>query len=248
MFRRSIRRRVSIRAAAARYGRVYRVPEKPAEETRARKDEVRACKAGAFKGGVSDVTSQEAQLQRCWRIATLLDHHDGDDDGMTSSTRNDALRRAGLPNLGNTCFINAAVQALAHPLLSSRFDLETGTLAAQAADAAFHAVQCNAKMLEALHHTLPCGFGWRNAVFKASAFDAEADDDHVRSPQKSLERAEERANQSCAVMTMAAAQPAERLALHRGFIAACCAFEHTKPRRRFCQRQLAAATTEREQC
>ena len=94
------------------------MPETPAEETLARKDEVRACKAGAFKGGVSDVTSQEAQLQRGWRIATLLDHHDGDDDGLTSSTRNDALRRAGLPNLGNTCFISAAVQALARPLLT----------------------------------------------------------------------------------------------------------------------------------
>ena len=35
--------------------------------------------------------------------------------------------------------INAALQALARPLLSSRFDLETGALAAQAADSALHA-------------------------------------------------------------------------------------------------------------
>ena len=79
-------------------------------------------------------------MQRRWRIATLLDHHDGDDDDLISSTRNDALRRAGLPNLGDTCFINAALQALARPLLTSRFDLKTDTLAAQAADAALHAV------------------------------------------------------------------------------------------------------------
>ena len=50
------------------------------------------------------------------------------------------MRRAGLPNLGDTFFINAALQAL-RPLLSSSFDLETGTLAAQAADVALHAVR-----------------------------------------------------------------------------------------------------------
>ena len=36
-------------------------------------------------------------------------------------------------------FIDAALQALACQLLSSRFVLETGTLAAQAADSALHA-------------------------------------------------------------------------------------------------------------
>ena len=139
---------------------------------------MRACKASARIGRVSHASSQAAELQRRWRIAALLYHHDEDDDDLISSTRNDALRRAGLPNLGNTCFINAALQALARPLLSSRFDLDTGALAAQASDAALHAVlklQCIMKMLEALMHcTLPYGFGWRDAVFEASTFDAEA--------------------------------------------------------------------------
>ena len=75
-------------------------------------------------------------------------------------------------------------------------------------------LQCNVKMLEALHHTLPCGFGWRDAVFEASAFDAEADEVNVRSLQDSLERAEERAKQARAVMTIAAAQPTKHSAQH----------------------------------
>ena len=55
------------------------------------------------------------------------------------------------------------------------------------------------KVLEELH-------------FEASAFDAEADEDNVRSLQNSLELAEERAKQARKVITIAAAQPAERLA------------------------------------
>ena len=89
---------------------------------------------------VSSAPSQTAELQRRWRFATLLDQHDGDDDKLISSTRNYALRRVGC-RIWETCFINAALQALARPLLSSRFYLETGTLAAQAADVALHAVR-----------------------------------------------------------------------------------------------------------
>ena len=69
--------------------------------------------------------------------------------------------------MGNTCFIKAALQALARPLLVSRCELEKGTLAACAADAALHAVlglQCSANALEDLLRSLPCGFGWRHAL------------------------------------------------------------------------------------
>ena len=73
------------------------------------KDKVRARKASArVERVISHAPSQAAELQRRWRISTLLDHHDEDDDDLISSTRTVALRRAGLPNLGNTCFINAA--------------------------------------------------------------------------------------------------------------------------------------------
>ncbi len=41
---------------------------------------------------VSDVPSQEAELQRIWRLTTLLDHHDGDDDDPISSSRNDVTQ------------------------------------------------------------------------------------------------------------------------------------------------------------
>ena len=80
-------------------------PEKPSGETPAKKDEVRTCTASACVERVYHAPSQAAELQRRWRIATLLDHHDGDDDDLINSTRNDALRRAGLPNLGSTCFV-----------------------------------------------------------------------------------------------------------------------------------------------
>ena len=63
----------------------------------------------------SHASSQAAELQRRWQIATLLDHQDRDDDNLIISTTNDALRRTGLPNLGNTCFINAAIASFGAP-------------------------------------------------------------------------------------------------------------------------------------
>jgi len=145
MGRRSIRKRAAARASdhasIVRVGRVDGVSTARPDKTCARKAEARECKASACDWGFSDARSQEAELQRLWRIATLLDHHDGDDDDLLSSTRNEAFPRAGFANLGNTCFFNAAVQALARPLLVSRCELEEGTLAAQAAgNAALHAV------------------------------------------------------------------------------------------------------------
>jgi hypothetical protein len=155
------------RAINARYGQVNKGLAEPSEQTRAKKDGVRARKASACVGCLFYAPSQAAELQRLWRIATLLDHHDGDDDDLMSSTRNDALPRAGFANLGNTFFLNAALQALARPLLVSRCELEEGSLAARAADAALHAVlglQCSANALEDLLRSLPCGFGWRHAL------------------------------------------------------------------------------------
>ena len=157
MGRLTVRQRAAALARGLRSGRVKTMPPIPAEETRARKNEVRACTASACAKRVSDAPPQAAELQRRWRIATLLDHHDGYDDELISSTRNDALRRAGLPILGDTCFINAALQALARPLLSSRFDLETGTLAAQAADVALQAVR------GLLADTLASGGQWHSS-------------------------------------------------------------------------------------
>ena len=79
----------------------------------------RACRADArqkrrgaraqserMSGLPCDASLQAAELQRRWRIATLLDHHDGDDDDLISSTRNDALPRAGFANLGNTSVLS----------------------------------------------------------------------------------------------------------------------------------------------
>ena len=92
------RKLMCARAIHARYGQVNKPLAEPSEQTRARKDEVRARKTSACLGCLFYAPSQAAELQRRWRIATLLDHHDGDDDDLISSTNNDALPRAGFVN------------------------------------------------------------------------------------------------------------------------------------------------------
>ena len=108
-----VRKRATAGARAVRHGRVASVSTARPDKTCARKMEARACKASVCDLRFSDARLQEAGLERTWRIATLLDHHDGDDDDLISSTRNDALPRAGFANLGNTCFIaNIAMTSL----------------------------------------------------------------------------------------------------------------------------------------
>ena len=106
-------------ADAAHHGREGSATGTRSEKAHKEKSEARACKTDTRKAGGSDAALQEAELQRCWFITSLLDHHDGDDDDLISRTRNDALPRAGFANLGNTCFINSVFHRI-RPSLALR--------------------------------------------------------------------------------------------------------------------------------
>ena len=108
--------------------------------------------------------SQESQHTHAFSAATLLDYHASDGDGVLDERRFAPLPRAGITNLGNTCFLSSSIQLLARPLIATRSASAAGTLAARAADVALHAVlgvQCSTAALQELLTTLPCGFGWR---------------------------------------------------------------------------------------
>ena len=95
---------------------------------------------------------------------TLQDYHASDGDGVLDERRFAPLPRAGITNLGNTCFLSSSVQLLARALIAARSATAAGTLAARAADVALHAVlgvHCSTAALQDLLTTLPCGSEWR---------------------------------------------------------------------------------------
>ncbi len=101
----------------------------------------------------------------------LLNDFCDDDDDAREADEGDApppLRRAGFVNPGNTCYINAALQLLLHPLLCSlplhaERDAEAtlGSRALHAALSAALGLRSGAEAMQALACSPPRGFGWQ---------------------------------------------------------------------------------------
>ena len=134
MPRRGVRKRVSAHANAAKHERRYASAEQPRLKTQV-KVRIASCSADSC----TPIYNAAQPLLQAARLsvfsATLLDYHASDDDGVLDERRFAPLPRAGVANLGNTCFLSSSVQllAIARPLIAARFVTAPDSHAARAA-------------------------------------------------------------------------------------------------------------------
>ena len=166
MPRRSVRKRASAHANAAKRERRYTSADQPRLKTQV---QVRIASRSVVHADLHSYSVTQPLLQvarlSMFSAATLLDYHASDGDGVLDERRFAPLPRAGITNLGKTCFLSSSVQLIARPLFAARSVTAAGTLAARAGDVALYAVlgvHCSSAALQELLTTLPCGFGWRD--------------------------------------------------------------------------------------